>query len=199
MVGHRDGGHPGIHGALGVIDAHHALEHERPAPVLAQPGDVLPGRRWGAHPLPVGGEEGRPGLTAATLVRGGQRRRAKSLGPVQEPRRAHKTLRRHLDRGEDVHLLRDLRAAPVPAVRETPVGGRDQADRTGGTGPIRALGDRVPATEPVDLEEGLGVDGDDVLDGLAGERRQPHCCAARGGGAGDGHLAVGVDRLHTGR
>ena len=98
-----------------------------------------------------------------------------------------------------VHLLRDLRAAPVPAVREAPVGGDDQPDRAGGAGPLDPRGDRVAVAQPVDLEEGLGVGGDDLFDRLAGERRQPHRGAAGGGRAGDGHLAVGVHGLHAGR
>ncbi len=53
-----------------------------------------------------------------------------------------------------VHLLRDLRAAPVAAVRERPVRRDDQADRAGLRGPARsaaAIASRPP--EPVDLEE----------------------------------------------
>ena len=43
MVGHRDGGDPGLDRAPGVIRPGHALEHERSAPLLAQPGHVIPG------------------------------------------------------------------------------------------------------------------------------------------------------------
>ena len=44
---------------------HDALEHERPAPLLAQPGDVVPGRRRRLHPLAVGAEERRRRLRRA--------------------------------------------------------------------------------------------------------------------------------------
>ncbi len=199
MVGHRNGRNPGVHGTFGVIDAHHSFEHEGPAPQFPNPGDVLPGGRWGAHPLAVGGEERRAGVAAAVgLVRGGQRRRFERLGPLQEPARPHHALRGHLDRGADVHLLRDLGTAPVAAVRETPVGGDDQADGAGGAGPLHPTGDGVAVAEPVDLEEGLGIGGDDLFDRLAGEGRQPHGGSAGGRGPGDGHLTVGVDRLNTG-
>src|SRR3546814_4999560 len=40
--------------------------------------------------------------------------------------------------------------------------------------------------------------GGDLLDGLRGEVRQPHDCAAGGGRAGHRDLAVGVDRLYAG-
>ena len=60
-------------------------------------------------------------------------------------------------------------------------------------------GDHVAPARPVDLEEQLRVGGDHVLDRLAGERRQSHRRAARRGRAGHGHLAVRIDRLHTGR
>ena len=59
--------------------------------------------------------------------------------------------------------------------------------------------DRVPAAEPVHLEEELGVGRDDLFDRLAGERRQTHRGAARGGRPRDGDLTVRVHRLHTRR
>src|SRR4029077_8673118 len=48
----------------------------------------------------------------------------------------------------------------------------------------RALGGpaRVAAAEPVDLEEQLGVGGDDLFDRLAGKRGKPHRGATGGGG-----------------
>ena len=97
------------------------------------------------------------------------------------------------------HLLRDLRATPVATVREAPVGGDDQADRTGFARAFHPRGDRVAAAEPVHLEEELWVGGDDLFDRLAGERRQSHCGAARGGGPCHGDLTVRVHGLHTRR
>jgi heme/flavin dehydrogenase (mycofactocin system) len=35
VVRHRDGGHPGVHGPLGVVDPNHTLEHERTVPLVA--------------------------------------------------------------------------------------------------------------------------------------------------------------------
>ena len=46
-----------------------------------------------------------------------------------------------------------------------------QPDGPGFTGALHPLRDGFPVTEPVELEEHLGVRGDDVLDWLAGKRR----------------------------
>src|SRR5437763_396402 len=63
----------------------------------------------------------------------------------------------------------------------------------------RAGGERLAVTHPVHLEERLVVGRADVLERAAGERRQAQRGAARGRGPGDGHLALGVDRLHARR
>ena len=98
-----------------------------------------------------------------------------------------------------VDALGDQRAAPVPGVRERPVGGQDQPDRTGRPGPLDAGDDGVASAGPVGLEQRLRVGRDDVLDRLAGERAEPDGDATRRGGAGDGDLTVGVHGLHAGR
>ena len=59
VVRHRQGVDAEVDGAARVIDATDALQHERAAPLIAKPGDVFPGRRWGLHPLVVGLEERR--------------------------------------------------------------------------------------------------------------------------------------------
>ena len=75
----------------GVVGPHDALDHERPAPLLAQPGDVGPARRRGLHPLAVHAEEAwaraRPGRPcSARSDRAG--RRTEPFTDVAGPRDA---------------------------------------------------------------------------------------------------------------
>ncbi|PQM46519.1 hypothetical protein C1Y40_03306 [Mycobacterium talmoniae] len=199
MIRHRDRRNTSVHSTFGVVDAHHAFQHERSAPQLTQPGDVLPGRRRGPHPFAVGVKERRPGFAAAALVGHPQLRWAQMFAPAPQVARFGEHFRGHPQHGAQVHLLGDLGAAPVAPVREGPVGGGDQPDRPGRAGPLHPLGDRVATAQPVDLEEHLGVGVDDVLDRLTGERGQPHGGAAGGRGARHRDFPVRVDGLHTGR
>ena len=59
----------------------------------------------------------------------------------------------------------------------------DHADGTGGLRPLHASDHRVLVAGPVDLEEGLAVDLDDVLDRHRRERRQAHRDAVGSGSA----------------
>ena len=72
VVGDRDRVGADLDRAAGVVGVHHALDQKRAAPLLAQPGEVLPGRLRGHHPLAVGAEEGRRRLAPAAEVRGGR-------------------------------------------------------------------------------------------------------------------------------
>ena len=109
-------------------------------------------------------------------------------------------LRRHLGQSLQADPFRDLRAAPIAADVEHPVGGDDQPFAAGFLGALGACEDVVAAAEPVDLEENLVVDGGDLFNRLAGEEtRQTHRRTAVGGRAGHCDLTVRVDRLHTGR
>src|SRR5205807_1133047 len=85
----------------------------------------------------------------------------------------------------------------VPAVREAPVGGDDEADSAGFPRPLHTGRDRIAAAEPVDLEEELRVGGDDLFDRLARERRKAHRRATCGGSARNCNLAVRMNRLHA--
>ena len=58
----RDGGGADVDAAARVVGPHDALDHERGALLLAQPGDVGPAGRRGLHPLAVDAEERRSGL-----------------------------------------------------------------------------------------------------------------------------------------
>ena len=125
VIGHRNCRNTGVHSAFRVVDPHHALEHERSAPQLAQPGDVLPGRRRGAHPLAVGREERRarlrraaPGWAPAGPADAWSWPSCQSHRGLVSPSGSIRTI------VAQVHLLGDLRATPVAAVREAPVGGR---------------------------------------------------------------------------
>jgi mycofactocin system glycosyltransferase len=57
VVGHRDRGSADVDRPTGVVGTHHALDHERAAPLLAQPGQIIPGGRRGLQPLAVDVEE----------------------------------------------------------------------------------------------------------------------------------------------
>ena len=59
---------PDVDGPPRVVRPGDALDHERAAPLLAQPGQVLPGRRGRPHPLAVGAEEGRDLRVAGAQV-----------------------------------------------------------------------------------------------------------------------------------
>ena len=161
VVGHRDCRNTGIHSPFGVVDPHHAFEHERAAPQLAQPGDVLPGRRRRPHPLPVGGEERRPGLAPAApgWAPAGPADAASCRTP--QPAGTGDRLRRHPQHGPQIHLLRDRRGYPSPAharttsrwstIKPTAPACRARSTRSR---------DRVAPARPVDLEEQLRVGGD---------------------------------------
>ena len=199
MVGHRDRAHAGVDGSLRVVDPGHALEHERAAPLLAQPGDVVPGRRRRLHPLAVGAEEGRPGSPAAArlgTVRSGMRRAWRTASSQRGCARASGAYRSIV---AEIDPLRDGAGCPSRGRREGPVKRDDQPDA-----PAVARARSAPRSssrEPIqyDLEERLRVGGDDLLDRLAGEGTQPHHRAARRGGSGDRDLAVRVDGLDAGR
>ncbi|SLD61376.1 Uncharacterised protein [Mycobacteroides abscessus subsp. massiliense] len=68
VVRYRNRRDSAIHSTFGVIDAHHALEHEWTVPLLAHPAHVIPRGRRGPHPLPIGVEERWTGLAAGRLV-----------------------------------------------------------------------------------------------------------------------------------
>src|SRR5689334_9807353 len=94
------------------------LTRNGPAPQLAQPGYVLPGRRRRGGPLGVGAEERGRGLARRDHVRHRQVRRAEGPGVGGQPPRPHYGLRRVPHYGRQVYPLGDLRATPVPAVGE---------------------------------------------------------------------------------
>jgi hypothetical protein len=71
--------------------------------------------------------------------------------------------------------------------------------RARGLRAAHTLRDLLARARPVELEEGLGVRRNDLLDRLARERTEAHRRAARGGRACDGDLAVRMDRLNPGR
>ena len=202
VVGHRDRGDAGVDGAAGVVDAHDALEHERAVPLLAQPGDVVPGRRRRLHPLAVGAEERRRRLAGPAAmfgtVRSGScpvaaRSRAASAA-AQRPAGANRTIAlRSIFSG--MHGLPQSRPVENDQSRVTI---SPTAPAAGRARPAASIRSRVP--DPVDLEERLRVGGDDLLDRLAARTSDsPMAVPARGGGAGDGDLAVGMDGLHAGR
>ena len=176
-----------------------ALDHERSRPVLPQPRHVVPRRRRRRHPRAVRLEEPRCRRIAGPEVGHRQVGQLTRPQPVEQPARSHEHLRGVLDRRPQVDGLRDLRAAPVPAVHERPVRREDQAARAGGLGAIDAGQHRLTVTRPIGLEQRHRLGRDHLFDRLAGERAQPHRHASRRGGAGDGQLAVGVHGLHAGR
>ena len=122
-----------------VVDPHDALEHERPVPLLAQPGDVVPRRRRRLHPLAVGAEERRRGSPpgGAMFGHGQVRAAARCVANVAQPARRSSDLGRELEHRLEVELLGDRRAAPVAAVRERPVERDDQPDGAGRRGRAR--------------------------------------------------------------
>src|SRR3546814_3959197 len=77
-----------------------------------------------------------------------------------------------LFRSLEVELLGDVGAAPVTAVGERPVEGDDEAGDAGALGPVEAGGHLLTRAAPVDLEEGLGVLGHDLLHRGGPEVRQ---------------------------
>ncbi len=143
--------------APGVVDADDALEHERPVPLLAQPGDVVPGGRRGLHPLAVGAEERRCGRAGASHVRRGQLGQEAGRRIVAPATRGCSS-----DVGrEPAHRLESSRSGMdgLPqsrAVRERPVERHDQPDGAGRAGPL-ACAAAISSREPIqyDLEERL--------------------------------------------
>src|ERR1035437_2417702 len=120
VVGHRDGSGADVDSAAGVVGTHDALDHERAAPLLAQPGQVVPGGRGSLHPLAVDAEEGRGRLAGAGHVGPGASGKAAVLEPLTHVAQPGDALRRQADEGPQVYLLGNGRAAPVPAVGERP-------------------------------------------------------------------------------
>src|SRR6266700_1285772 len=144
VVGHRDRGGPDVDGTARVVGSHDALDHERAAPLLAQPGDVVPGRRRGLHPLAVHAEERGRRLARGGHVGHGEVGQAAVEEPFADIARLEDALGGQAYQGPQVHLLRYRRAAPVPAVGERPVQGDDQALGAGLPGPLHPLDDLVP-------------------------------------------------------
>ena len=169
------------------------------APLLAQPGHVLPTGRRGPHPFAVGAEERRPGLALGHHVR---RRSGRGTCPVRAKEAASGVgqrlgAKRSMARRSTVSGMVGLPQSRPWENDQSKVAMRPTAP--GGPGPLDARRDLVPAADPVDLEEGLRVGRHHVLDRHAGERAQAHGGAAGGGGPGHGHLAPGVHGLDPGR
>ena len=137
VVGHRDRADAGVHRPLRVVHPDHALEQERAAPLLAQPGQVVPARRRGLHPLAVRVEERRRVLAGQGHVRHAEVRRPAGPRVPGQPAGPDDRLRGVPHHGPQVDPVRDRRAAPVPRMREGPVRGDDQPDGAGGPGPLR--------------------------------------------------------------
>ena len=156
------------------------------------------GRRL--HPLAVGAEERRRRLAGRGHVRTVRSGRAAGAGPVDEPARAGRAPRARAGASprrsswSGIHGLPQSRLcenvqSSVTIIPTAPAA-RARSSRAR---------DLLARAAPVDLEERLGVGRDDLLDRLAGERAESHRRAARGGGARDRDLAVGMDGLHAGR
>ena len=164
---------PGVGRPPGVVHPDHALEHERAAPLLAQPAHVVPGRQrgpstartrrrtWGAAPRAGHVRDRQVGGLPVRAKPASQRGRISTSG-------ANRTM-----------VLRSRRSgmAGLPQSRpmgERPVQGQDQPHRPGGAGPLDAAAICSRDPGPVDLEERLGVGRNDLLERLAGERAQAH-------------------------
>src|SRR4029450_2762720 len=87
---------------------------------------------------------------------------------------------------------------PVPAMREGPVEGEDEAGGTRRAGLLDTAEHVVAGSDPVDLEQGLRVGRHHLVQRPAGEGAETEGGTAGGGGAGHGQLPVGVHRLHAG-
>ena len=186
-------------GAAGVVGPHHALDHEGAAPLPAQPGDVVPAGRRGLHPLAVHREEPRGMLARRAHVGHGEVGQAAVLEPLAYVTELQHALWREAQQGPQVHLLRDRRTAPVPAVGERPVQGDDQALGAGLAGSFGPLDDLIPRARPVALEEQLRVDLCHGFHRHAAERAEAHRRSGLGRAARHSRFAVGVHGLHAGR
>ena len=93
----------------------------------------------------------RRGRATLGTVRSGGRRLAK----LQSQPRPGERLRGEPQHRAQVHLLGDLWAAPVAAVRERPVERDDQPDRAGGARALDPLARSLARAGPVELEEHL--------------------------------------------
>ena len=162
--------------------------------------EVLPGRRRRLHPLAVGAEERRrraPGGASSGTVRSGEppgarpARRASAAGRAPRARSAPSSCRSSCS-----GIVGLPQSRPCENVQSSvTISPAAPAARARSTRAAIALA----RARPVDLEERLRVGRDDLLDRLARERAQAHRRPARRRRAGDGHLAVGVHRLHAGR
>lgn len=199
VVGDGQRGHPGVDGPLGVVDAGDSLEQEGPAPLLAEPRHVLPGRRCGPHPLAVRAEEG--GCLAARGPQVGDRKigQATGLGEPEQPTGVRQHVGGEPQHGPQVQLVGDGGAPPVPPVGEGPVEGDDECLGTGRPGPVHPLRHRRAGAAPVQLVEEVRLRVGHFLDRLAGEGTQAHDDTPALGGPGHGDLALGVHGLHAGR
>jgi hypothetical protein len=198
VVGHRDRVEAHVDCLEGVVEPHDALEHQGARVVAAEPGEVVPGRQRSAHPLRVGTEEGGRRLAGQLHVGRREVGQGSAPGPLSRPPGTTQDLRREPHHGAKVQVLGDVGAPPVAALGERPVQRHDDAGSARGPRPLDPRQDLVTGAGPVELEEGLRVDGHDLLDRLAAERGQPDRRASRSGRASDRELTVGVHRLHAG-
>ncbi len=87
VVGHRDCGGAAVDGAPGVVHPGDALDHERTAPLLAQPRQIRPSGRRCLHPFAVKTEEGRRGIARIGNVRDGEVGDLSCTGKGRQPPR----------------------------------------------------------------------------------------------------------------
>ncbi len=166
----------GVDGALGVVDPGHALEHERPAPLLAQPGHVVPARAAAsASTRRRRRRTSGPSAPGAPCSAWSGRASCPVLAKRQEPARVGQRLGGEPEHGPAGSPSRGSSGCPSRARgRRTSRAWRSARPRRRRAPARPAARICVPRADPVDLEEGLRVGGDHVLDRLAGERAEPH-------------------------
>ena len=179
---------------------HHALEHERSAPLLAQPGHVVPRRRRRLHPRAVGLEERRRrAAPAARSSAPSGRAAAPGARRVEQPARPHEGLG---TRGAAI-VRRSICWGIFGLPQSRPWQNDQSSVRMSPTAPAAGPAPSGPAIESRSPAQyiwkkvcGLAAMTSSMR--LAGERAEAHRHAPGGRGAGDGHLPVGVHGLHAG-
>ena len=176
------------------------LSRNGPAPLLAEPGDVLPAGQRGLHPLAVGAEE----------------RRAPARRPRPCSARSGRGSRRCAGRWRASAGLRSTSGANRSACRTSifsGMGGAPQSRRVANdqsrvtirpwapAARARSARARMRSRSPDQYswknELGVGRAATSST-GLLAKELQAHRGARGGGGPGDGDLAVGVHGLHAG-
>ncbi len=195
MVGNDDGVGAGIHGCLGILDIENALDDQRAAPLLLDPGDIAP-RKLGIElrmrPMRQRRHVGNV-LGVTDDVAEGMTLRFQHLhAPGRPHRHLPEVFRCHFGWGGEA-----VADVVVALSEDLQIGRQHQRRAFRRLGAVNEVQDEVAILHDVELEpEGLLRHRGDVLDRADAHGRQGEGNAELFCRAGCQHLAIGV--LHAG-